>query len=154
MDVSDKTVTATGDSLDVLMTVIFQSLSQHRNVLGQVTFLNKGIRPDFLHQTLFVDDMAIVLNQQKQDVKQLRGQSYRLAFAQKHPLHRIDSVLIVGPASAKHEFFKFVQKKDRPLVSKIVGVETADHPTGGEIVAHARRYFEASDRMGNVGVDR
>jgi hypothetical protein len=34
------------------------------------------------------------------------------------------------------------------LVSKIVGVETADHPTRGEIVAHARSYFKASDRMG------
>ena len=65
-----------------------------------------------------------------------------------------DSVLIVGPASAKHEFFKFVQEKDRPLVSKIVGVETADHPTGGEIVAHARHYFTASDRIGSVGVER
>ena len=69
-------------------------------------------------------------------------------------LDGIDSVLIVGPASAKHEFFKFAQEKHRPLVSKIVGVETADHPTGGEIVAHARHYFKASERMGGVGVDR
>ena len=69
-------------------------------------------------------------------------------------LDGIDSVLIVGPASAKHEFFKFAQEKHPPLVPKIVGVETADHPTGGEIVAHARRYFKASDRMGNAGVDR
>jgi stalled ribosome rescue protein Dom34 len=69
-------------------------------------------------------------------------------------LDGIDSVLIVGPASAKHEFFKFAQEKHRPLVSKIVGVETADHPTGGEIVAHARHYFKASDRMGSIGVDR
>jgi stalled ribosome rescue protein Dom34 len=69
-------------------------------------------------------------------------------------LDGIDSVLIVGPGSAKHEFFKFVQEKHRALLSNIVGVETADHPTGGEIVAHARRYFKASDRMGNVSVDR
>jgi stalled ribosome rescue protein Dom34 len=69
-------------------------------------------------------------------------------------LDGIDSVLIVGPASAKHEFFKFAQEKHTLLVSKIVGVETSDHPTGGEIVAHARRYFKASDRMGSVGADR
>src|SRR3954464_12356540 len=69
-------------------------------------------------------------------------------------LDGIDSVLIVGPASAKHEFFKFAQEKHGPLVSRIVGVEPADHPTGGEIVAHARHYFKASDRMGSIGVGR
>ena len=63
-------------------------------------------------------------------------------------LDGVDSVLVVGPASAKHEFAKFVQEHHRNLESKIAGVETADHPTGGEIVAHARRYFKASDRMG------
>ena len=62
-------------------------------------------------------------------------------------LDRVDSILIVGPASAKHEFVKFVHEHHRSLASKIVGVETADHPTGKEIVAHARRYFKASDRM-------
>ena len=66
----------------------------------------------------------------------------------------VDSVLIVGPASAKHEFFKFVHENHQPLVSKIVGVETADHPTGGEIVARARSYFKASDRMGSPSVER
>jgi stalled ribosome rescue protein Dom34 len=60
-----------------------------------------------------------------------------------------DAVLIVGPSSAKHELFAFVQKRDRQLASRVVGVESADHPTGGEIVAHARRYFKASDRMGS-----
>ena len=69
-------------------------------------------------------------------------------------LDGIDSVLVVGPASAKHEFMTFVHEKHPRLVSKIVGVETADHPTGGEIVAHARRYFKTSDRMGGVGAER
>jgi stalled ribosome rescue protein Dom34 len=66
-------------------------------------------------------------------------------------LDGIDSVLIVGPASAKHEFITFAHEKHPHLVSKLVGVETADHPTGGEIVAYARSYFKASDRMGGVG---
>jgi stalled ribosome rescue protein Dom34 len=63
-------------------------------------------------------------------------------------LDGVDSVLIVGPASAKHEFVTFVHEHHRPLASRIVGVETADHPTDGEIVVHARSYFKASDRMG------
>ena len=29
-----------------------------------------------------------------------------------------------------------------------VGIETADHPTDGEIITHAKSYFKASDRMG------
>ena len=64
----------------------------------------------------------------------------------------MDSVLIVGPAAAKHEFFKFVQENHRRLESKVAGIETADHPTGGEIIAHARSYFKASDRMGSPKV--
>jgi len=63
-------------------------------------------------------------------------------------LDGLDRILIVGPASAKFEFFKFVQANHHQLESKIAGIETADHPTGGEIVARARSYFRASDRMG------
>ena len=65
-----------------------------------------------------------------------------------------DSVLVVGPASAKREFLTFAQEKHPHLVSTIVGVEAADHPTGREIIAHARRYFKASDRMGGVVSER
>src|SRR4051812_38806135 len=69
-------------------------------------------------------------------------------------LDGIDSVLIVGPASAKNEFVTFVRENQPELVSKVVGVETADHPTGREIVAHARSYFKASDRMGGAVAER
>jgi stalled ribosome rescue protein Dom34 len=64
-----------------------------------------------------------------------------------HALDGVDAILIVGPSSAKHELFRFIQQHDRLLVPKIVAIETADHPTGPEIVAHARTYFRASDRM-------
>jgi len=59
----------------------------------------------------------------------------------------VDAILIVGPSSAKLEFFKYVQRHDHPLESKVVGIESADHPTDGQIVARARDYFTASDRM-------
>jgi stalled ribosome rescue protein Dom34 len=64
-------------------------------------------------------------------------------------LDGVDAVLIVGPSSAKHELFSFVRAHHRPLASKIVGIEAADHPTAGELVAHARNVFKASDRIGN-----
>ncbi|MCA0049993.1 translational machinery protein [Mesorhizobium sp. B283B1A] len=53
--------------------------------------------------------------------------------------------LIVGPGSAKDELAKHI--RDRHLNDRIVGVEPADHPTEAQIVAHARSFFHAADRM-------
>ena len=64
-----------------------------------------------------------------------------------HALAGVDALLIVGPASAKLEFFRYLHEHDRKLEATVVGIESADHPTGGEIVAHARSCFKASDRM-------
>ena len=58
-----------------------------------------------------------------------------------------EAVLIVGPSSAKLEFLRYLQDHDKKLQARVVGIETVDHPTDREIVAHARRYFIRSDRM-------
>ncbi|MEP7308888.1 MAG: translational machinery protein [Acidobacteriota bacterium] len=63
-------------------------------------------------------------------------------------LEDVDALLIVGPSSAKLEFYRYLHEHHRRLEAKVVGVESADHPTDGEIVARAKQYFEASDRMG------
>ena len=57
------------------------------------------------------------------------------------------AVLIGGPANAKHELFKHIQHHAPQLLSRIAAVEPLDHPTDGELVAHARHYFRAADRM-------
>ncbi len=51
-------------------------------------------------------------------------------------------VLVVGPAKAKLELLKHIQRHDRGLEARVVGVETVDHPTDGQLVAFARGYFE------------
>jgi len=56
-------------------------------------------------------------------------------------LEGADALLIVGPSSAKLEFFRYLHEHDRLLEAKVVGVESADHPTDGEIVARARASF-------------
>lgn len=56
-------------------------------------------------------------------------------------------VLITGPAGAKLELKKHIDKKWPETARKIVGVENADHPTDGVLLDHARRYFLAADRM-------
>ena len=62
-------------------------------------------------------------------------------------LEGVKEILVVGPATAKLEFVKHVHKHDRDLVDRIIGVETVDHPTDNQLVAHARRYFRAADKM-------
>jgi stalled ribosome rescue protein Dom34 len=57
------------------------------------------------------------------------------------------AVLITGPANAKTELIKHISQHDANLMKVIVGVETVDHPSDAQLVAYARRYFKAEDRM-------
>lgn len=50
-------------------------------------------------------------------------------------------VLLVGPSTAKLQFLRYVAKNAPTLEANIVGIETVDHPTDGQLVAYARRYF-------------
>lgn len=56
-------------------------------------------------------------------------------------------VLLVGPGRAKQEFAAWAQRHDPAFHQRIVAVETVDHPTDPQLVALARRYFAAADRM-------
>ena len=57
------------------------------------------------------------------------------------------AVLITGPANAKTELVKHIESHAPALKKAIAGVETLDHPSDGELVAHARRYFHADHQM-------
>ena len=57
------------------------------------------------------------------------------------------AVLVTGPANAKTELVKHISQHDPKLMRIIVGIETVDHPSDGQLVAHARHYFKAEDRM-------
>jgi stalled ribosome rescue protein Dom34 len=56
-------------------------------------------------------------------------------------------VLVVGPANAKNELLKYIRQHQPKLTQIIVGVETLDHPSDAQLVAHARKYFSAEDRL-------
>jgi stalled ribosome rescue protein Dom34 len=62
-------------------------------------------------------------------------------------LEDADEILVVGPSSAKLDFFRHVHKHDHALEPKILGVETLDHPTDGQLAAYVRHYFQGKDRM-------
>ena len=57
-----------------------------------------------------------------------------------------DSVLVVGPSTAKLEFIRYLHKHDAALEKRIVGVETVDHPSDGQLAAFAKTYFHLSPR--------
>ena len=57
------------------------------------------------------------------------------------------AILVVGPANEKTELVKHIKKAHPPLAAKIEGVEASDHPSDGEIVAHARKVLKSADRM-------
>ena len=50
-------------------------------------------------------------------------------------------VLLVGPSITKLHFLRYAQRYDHALDARIVGIESADHPTDAQLVAHLRRYF-------------
>jgi len=56
-------------------------------------------------------------------------------------------ILILGPGSAKLELIKHAHQHDAKIAEMIVGVETVDHPSDKEILAHARKFFYKVDRM-------
>jgi hypothetical protein len=57
------------------------------------------------------------------------------------------AILIVGPANEKHELMRHIERVHPAIKLHVEGVESADHPTDGDLVAHARRFLKSADRM-------
>lgn len=54
-------------------------------------------------------------------------------------------ILVLGPSTAKLELIQHMHKHHDKLAERVIGVETVDHPTDRQIVAYARKYFDAAD---------
>jgi hypothetical protein len=59
-------------------------------------------------------------------------------------------ILIVGPSTAKIAFKKHLHRRQPALAKKVVAVETLNHPSEGELLAYARKYFKAVDQMSGI----
>lgn len=59
----------------------------------------------------------------------------------------VNEILIVGPSSAKIELKKHADHHDPLIAKKIIGVETLDHPTDGQVLAYAMKYSQRIDQM-------
>ena len=56
-------------------------------------------------------------------------------------------ILVVGPGNEKNEFIKHLEHHDKAVAACVVAVQAVDHPTDGQLLALARKYFRAADRM-------
>jgi stalled ribosome rescue protein Dom34 len=50
-------------------------------------------------------------------------------------------ILLLGPSTAKLEFMRYVQKHAHGVEGHVVGIETVDHPTDKQLLAHIKAYF-------------
>ena len=57
------------------------------------------------------------------------------------------AILIVGPAQEKDDFARFLAESHPAIRAHVEAVESADHPTDGELLDHARRFAKAADRL-------
>lgn len=56
-------------------------------------------------------------------------------------------ILITGPGTEKTVLYKFMLKQFPAVAEKVVSVESSDHPSDNQLLAYARKFFVASDRM-------
>jgi stalled ribosome rescue protein Dom34 len=58
-----------------------------------------------------------------------------------------EKILILGPSTAKLQFLRYLRDHASAVEPHVVGIETADHPTDRELLAHIRHYFGIVDRV-------
>lgn len=57
------------------------------------------------------------------------------------------AIMIAGPASAKTEFAAHIAAHAPDLSARVSTVEAANHPSDGELMALACKFFQTNDRM-------
>lgn len=56
-------------------------------------------------------------------------------------------ILIVGPGLEKLKLMKHLIKHHHPVSERVMSVETVDHPSDGQLLQYARKYFARADMM-------
>lgn len=59
----------------------------------------------------------------------------------------IDQILVVGPGNAKNEFRHELEARHQAIAKHVLAYETSDHPSDGELLAVARKYFKRVDAL-------
>jgi stalled ribosome rescue protein Dom34 len=56
-------------------------------------------------------------------------------------------IVITGPGTARTELAGYLSEHYPLIAKRVWGIEAVDHPTANQIIAAARRYFQAAVRM-------
>ncbi|MGB8858434.1 MAG: hypothetical protein WCC60_04230 [Ilumatobacteraceae bacterium] len=59
----------------------------------------------------------------------------------------VAEILLVGPGGAKTEFQHDLAARHPAVAKNVIAVESVDHPTDGELLAFARKYFKRIDAL-------
>lgn len=62
-------------------------------------------------------------------------------------LRTAKGILIVGPGKAKTALKAYIDERHPEIARNVWDVQASDHPTDRELVASARSWFHAQDRM-------
>ncbi len=57
-----------------------------------------------------------------------------------------DEILVVGPGTAKLQFMRWIHQHRPKVEAKVVSVESADHPSDGQMFAYAKKYFHTDEQ--------
>ena len=120
---------------------------------------------DHLHATVIdftVDDQHIAVVEREGGQRQVHRKSGLPGAGKPGPDHHFydevatalgdaREILIVGPGSAKLEFRKDLDTRHKVVAGRVVGIESADHPSNGELLAFAKKYFKKVDALRGEG---
>jgi stalled ribosome rescue protein Dom34 len=62
-----------------------------------------------------------------------------------HAVADAGAILVAGPGTAKTELVNHIKRRDPKVMKSVLGVETVDHPSDAQLVAHARKFFKSAD---------
>jgi len=96
-----------------------------------------------LHPTSFVQYLHQIKSEAIDSGNVAEDKPYLSAIAA--ALAGAAAILITGPANEKIELFKYLCTHNPQIANRVAGVETADHPTDSEVVAHARSFFKSAN---------
>jgi stalled ribosome rescue protein Dom34 len=88
----------------------------------------------FVETTVHAPKHQIRRNQPSDEGHYFRDVAKHLATA--------DAILLLGPSLTKLHFLRWLREHASVIEARVVGMETVDHPTDRQIVAHVRAYFQ------------
>lgn len=62
-----------------------------------------------------------------------------------HAISEAREILVTGPGMEKLVFMKYLMKHHHDIGEKVMSVETLDHPSDGQLLKFARKYFAKAD---------